>query len=199
MSLSDHPNHFSQPLHEASHGMQTSLNIMIWDRFVRFFHWSTALLFILNYGFLEEGETLHQWAGYTLGVLLILRIIWGFIGSHQARFINFYPTLTGIKQHIKAVQQRQVDPREGHNRLGGAMVIALLFLLSLTALSGWLLTWDYFWGEEWLESCHEISANITLALVFIHVSAVIIISRLTGIPLIRTMMTGKRSVSSHHS
>lgn len=188
MNTSDNLNKLSQPIHEASH------NVIIWDRFVRFFHWSTALLFVLNYGFLEEGETLHQWAGYTLGILLILRIIWGVIGSEQARFVDFYPTPTRIKQHINALQKRQVDPHEGHNPLGGAMVIALLFMLSMTALSGWLLTWDYFWGEEWLEEWHEISANITLAFVFIHVFAVVVMSRLTGIPLIRTMLTGKRSI-----
>lgn len=169
--------------------------IKVWDLFVRVFHWSVVLIFMLDFWLIEDdgGWSLHRILGYTLGGLLILRIIWGFIGSHTARFINFFPTPQRINKHIKDLKHHSVDPREGHNPLGGAMVILLLIMLAVITLSGWMQTWDRFWGEEWLEEVHEIAANITLLLVGIHVAAVIIMTKVTGIRLLRTMLTGKRT------
>ena len=72
--------------------MTSTREITVWDHFVRVFHWSVAAAFLLDFWVLEEGDPPHEWVGYFLGVLLVLRIIWGFIGPHNARFINFFPT-----------------------------------------------------------------------------------------------------------
>jgi len=173
---------------------QASTEIVIWDPLVRIFHWSTALLFLLNITVLEDGGTLHEWVGYTIAALVMVRILWGFIGSERARFRSFYPTRTRIRHHLNALWHRRTDPAEGHNPLGGAMVLALLFMLLLVALSGWMLTWDLFWGEDLLEEVHEAFANLTIFLVGVHVAAVLIMPRLTGIALIRPMISGKRSL-----
>ena len=168
--------------------------IKIWDGFVRFFHWSVACLFLLDFWVLEDGDPLHEWAGYVLGALVLLRIIWGFIGPQNARFSNFMPTPEGINSHLQKLKTGQLDPRHGHNPLGGAMVMLLLFLLILVAVSGWMLTLDMFWGEDWVEEFHEISANVTMAAVVVHVSAIILVEKLTNISLIKTMLTGKRNL-----
>lgn len=168
--------------------------IQIWDPFVRVFHWAVAILFLLNYWVLEEGDPPHKWAGYIILGLLSLRIIWGFIGPERARFTNFFPTPTRVKHHIHQLRCQQVDPCEGHNPLGGAMVIALMLMLLFTGLTGWLQTFREYRGEEWLEDLHEFAANFTLMLVIIHISAVFIMTKLTAIPLLKTMITGKRSI-----
>jgi cytochrome b len=187
--------------HLDSSSMQTQ-TIKVWDLFIRFFHWSVVIMFTLDYGLIEdEGSgSMHRILGYAIGILLILRIIWGFIGSTNARFASFFPTPQRIKRHLTDLKHGQVDPREGHNPLGGAMVILLLIMLAVISLSGWMQTWDQFWGEAWLEEVHEMAANFTLLLVVIHVSAVIVMTKVTGIPLLRTMLTGKRSGLSvtHH-
>jgi cytochrome b len=169
--------------------------IKVWDRFVRAFHWSVVILFMLDFWLIEDagGNSLHRILGYALGLLVVLRIIWGFIGPYNARFTSFFPTPQRLKHHLNDLKQRSVDPLEGHNPMGGAMVILLLVMLLVITLSGWMQTWDRFWGEEWLEEVHEIAANITIILVAIHVAAVIIMTKVTGIPLLRTMLTGKRS------
>ena len=59
-------------------------------------------------------------------------------------------------------------------------------------ITGWLLTWDQFWGEGWLEDLHELFATITMWAVVVHVSAVVVMGNVLGIRLIRTMITGKR-------
>lgn len=174
--------------------MSGTQEITIWDRFVRLFHWSVAGAFLLDFWVLEEGDPPHEWVGYFLGGLLALRIIWGFIGPHNARFSSFFPTPTRVKVHLVGLKQGHIDRSEGHNPLGGAMVIALMLMLAIVAMSGWMLTWEMFWGSDEVEEIHEISANLTMILVVIHVAAVIVMGRFTGIPLIRTMITDKRSV-----
>lgn len=174
--------------------MASTREITVWDRFVRVFHWSVAGAFLLDFWVLEEGDPPHEWVGYFLGVLLMLRIIWGFIGPHNARFINFFPTPGHVKKHLSDLRHGRIDREEGHNPLGGAMVITLMLMLATVSMSGWMLTWDMFWGSELMEWIHTISAEATMILVVIHVAAIIIMGRVTRIPLIRTMITGKRLI-----
>lgn len=174
--------------------MASTREITIWDRFVRVFHWSVAGAFLLDFWVLEEGDPPHEWVGYFLGVLLVLRIIWGFIGPHNARFINFFPTPGRVIRHLSDLRHGRTDREEGHNPLGGAMVITLMLMLATVATSGWMLTWDMFWGSELMEWIHATSSELTMILVVIHVAAIIIMGRVTRIPLIRTMITGKRRI-----
>ncbi|HPY42210.1 MAG TPA: cytochrome b/b6 domain-containing protein [Thiolinea sp.] len=168
--------------------------IKIWDLFVRVFHWSVVLLFMLDFWLVEDNGnwSLHRLFGYAIAGLVLMRIIWGFIGPHTARFASFFPTPQRLKRHINDLKQRTIDPREGHNPMGGAMVILLLTMLLVITMSGWMQTWDMFWGEEWLEEFHQLAANITMGLVAIHVAAVVMMTKVTGLPLLRTMLTGKR-------
>ena len=62
--------------------------IAVWDPFVRAFHWLLAALVIIAW-FTDEPLWLHTWFGYTAAVLVVLRVIWGFIGSREARFASF--------------------------------------------------------------------------------------------------------------
>ena len=175
--------------------MAGTREITVWDHFVRVFHWSVASAFLLDFWVLEEGDPPHEWVGYFLGAMLILRITWGFIGPHNARFVNFFPTPSRVTKHLSDLRHNRLDHAEGHNPLGGAMVIALMLMLATVAMSGWMLTWDMFWGSSLMEDIHNISAEVTMILVVIHVAAIIIMGRITRIPLIRTMITGKRNVS----
>jgi len=169
--------------------------VKIWDPFVRLFHWTVATLFLLDFWVLEDGDPPHEWAGYVVGGLVGLRFVWGFIGPPNARFASFFPTPKRVKHHLHDLKSKQLDPTEGHNPLGGAMVIALLVMLGIVSFSGWMQTWDRFWGVDWVEELHETSANITMIMVVIHVSAVVLMGRVTGIPLIGPMLTGKRKIN----
>jgi Prokaryotic cytochrome b561 len=56
---------------------------------VRVFHWSLVAGFIIAY--FTEGDLLkvHVWAGYAVGLLIVARLLWGFIGGGHARFSDF--------------------------------------------------------------------------------------------------------------
>lgn len=168
-------------------------NKVIWDPLVRLFHWSLALAFLLNYAVLEEGETAHEWVGYYCLAILAVRIFWGFVGSHNARFASFFPTREGIRHHLGLLRQGRIEAHDGHNPVGGLMVLALMSAVLLTGLSGWMLQLDVFWGEDWAEEIHEFFANLSMALVLVHVGAVLLLSWLGPVNLVRTMLTGRRN------
>ena len=77
------------------------------------------------------------------------------------------------------------------------MISAMWFLLLATGLSGWMSEWDLFWGEDWIKEVHETLANLTMAAVAVHVSAVIIMSKFTGHPYVHGMLIGHKTSSQN--
>ena len=59
---------------------QQSANVLrrevrVWDIFVRVFHWALVVAYFIAY-LTEDGVmSVHIWAGYVVGGLLVLRII----------------------------------------------------------------------------------------------------------------------------
>jgi len=113
--------------------------VQVWDLFVRVFHWSVAIGFFVAYLTEDDALTLHVWAGYVVGGLVVLRIVWGFVGPKHARFADFvYPpgvVFAYLRDLITLGGRRYL----GHSPGGGAMVIALLAALLVTVGSGLVL------------------------------------------------------------
>ncbi|MFT7054005.1 MAG: cytochrome b [Psychromonas sp.] len=63
---------------------------MFWDPLIRFFHWTAAATFLLNFLVFEEGATNHRWAGDFILAALAIRLLRGFIGYKNARFKYFH-------------------------------------------------------------------------------------------------------------
>jgi len=63
--------------------------VNVWDSFVRVFHWTLVLSFFIAYITEEDFLSIHTYAGYTVLTLLVLRIIWGLIGTRHSRFSDF--------------------------------------------------------------------------------------------------------------
>jgi cytochrome b len=164
--------------------------IPVWDRFIRLFHWTLVSCVVIDYTVLDDGDDLHQWLGYLAAALVVIRVVWGFIGTPHARFSDFFPTPTRIRQHVKGMLSGSTERHDGHNPLGALMILALMIQVLAVCLTGWMQSLDAFWGEEWLQELHEHAANLLIALASLHALAAIVMGRLERTHLIRAMFTG---------
>ena len=110
--------------------------LTVWEPVIRIGHWTLVLAFFTAYFTEDDFMTLHVWAGYVVGVYLLTRIVWGFVGGKYARFSNFIYSPNQIMGYIKNLVATKPQHYIGHNPAGGAMVIALLLSLSATTLTG---------------------------------------------------------------
>lgn len=173
-------------------GDQPPATVRVWDPVVRIFHWGTAGLFVLAYATGDEIEWLHLAAGYGIVALLVLRVIWGVIGSRHARFSDFVRGPRQVRAYLADMARLRAARHIGHNPAGGAMVIALMLMLTGIGVSGHLMTTDPFWGAEWMEELHEALVHAVLVLIALHVVGVIVTSLEHGENLVGAMITGRK-------
>lgn len=107
-----------------------------WDPLVRLTHWGVAAGVVANGLFTEEGSGLHQWVGYAVAALLALRWIWGLVGSPEARFSAFPPSLSRAAAHAREVVRGGRTAHRSHNPVGALMVYALWATLAVVIGSG---------------------------------------------------------------
>ena len=182
--------------------ISSGATVTVWDPFVRVFHWTLVLAFTTAY-LVEDPHIVHVWVGYVIAALLVARVIWGFIGSRHARFADFlYAPSTAIA-YLRELLRLHGKRYLGHTPAGGYMIVALLVMLALTGIAGLIV----YGGEEnagplagmvseataeQFEEVHEALANITLALILVHVAAVLFASFVHRENLARAMVTGKK-------
>jgi cytochrome b len=166
--------------------------ISVWDPLVRIFHWSLVASFAVAWLTGDEWMSLHEYAGYAAGALVVLRLIYGIAGPHYARFSQFVRRPAATFLYARDIIFNREQRYIGHNPLGALMVLALLGAIAMTSLSGWLMTTDTYWGVEWVEELHEVFANGMLALVALHVLGVVLSSVRHQENLFRSMITGRK-------
>lgn len=176
-------------------GAMPPATVRVWDPFVRIFHWSLAALFVIAYATADEIERVHVAAGYAIGALIVLRVIWGFVGPRHARFADFVRSPRAILAYLRDLARLRARRHLGHNPAGGAMILALLAMLGGTCVTGYLMTTDAFWGVKWIEEVHEALANGTLVLVVLHVLGVLAASFEHRENLVAAMITGRKRAS----
>lgn len=155
----------------------------VWDLPVRLTHWALVLLVLLSYGTAELGWLDMQWhfySGYAILVLVLFRLLWGLFGSEHARFSSFLRGPQTLNAYLRGRHPGSV----GHNPVGGWSVIFLLGVLLLQAGTGLFNSDDIEWfgplaekvGGDWVEWCsdvHERADKVLLALIGLHVAAVL--------------------------
>jgi cytochrome b len=191
---------------------RTSNEITVWDPFVRVFHWTLVLAFLTAYFVEPEGslEIVHVWAGYVVTVLVLLRIVWGFVGTKHARFSDFlYGPKTGIRYLVDMLHQ-QGKRYLGHSPAGAWMIYMLLAGLLVTTFFGmaiyaiedgsgplaFLFAGGATGGEsamkDFYEEGHDLLGNLMLVLVILHLCGVAAGSYAHRENLPRSMVTGRK-------
>ncbi len=165
--------------------------VRVWDPVVRIGHWTLALGFVVAF-LVEEGDLVHQVAGYVAAGAVAVRVVWGFVGPGHARFANFVPGPRRLLGHLSDLLRGRDRRHIGHNPAAGAMAVTLLGLVASLGVTGWLMTTDRFYGTKWLEGLHEAIAYAALGLVCLHVAAAIYQSVRHAENLPWAMVTGRK-------
>jgi cytochrome b len=163
--------------------------IKVWDLPLRLFHWLMVIAIAVAFLSSEEDSPLNRWhvvAGWTAGLLLVFRVVWGFVGGEHSRFADFVKS-AGFARHLSELLRGHAEPTLGHNPLGAVSVLVLLAMIAATVYTGVTLA----------EEAHETIAWTLLAFVGVHVIAVIMMSRLSRESLIVAMVTGTKPAELH--
>ncbi|MGP4863959.1 cytochrome b/b6 domain-containing protein [Psychrobacter sp. T6-5] len=188
------------PMHEPDISLSNTpktRQVRVWDILVRVTHWAVAAGITANLLFTEEGSELHQYVGYTVVGLVVIRLLWGFVGTRYARFSDFFPTPARIKHHLSDLSIRRTDEQHlGHNPLAAIMMFALWAVIIGLGISGYLMEAKIFGSKDILEEIHGILANSLYLLVPLHIISAIAMSYWERQNLIKSMITGNKTVTT---
>ncbi|AWB65892.1 hydrogenase [Saccharobesus litoralis] len=160
------------------------MKIKIWDNYTRIYHLSQLILLALLWYSAEEGDfESHFLYGFILLGLVFSRLVWGFIGSQNSRFVEFVKMPWQLPKLYK--QKKLFINDSGHAPLSGYMVVALLLSLCVQLVTGLFATDDvlaegplmYVVSEDLaylLDDIHTINFDILTILIGIHVLAAIV-------------------------
>ena len=126
----------------------------------------------------------HERSGFTILALLLFRLVWGLLGSQPSRFKTFLKGPATVLRYAATTLRREPECHLTHNPLGGWSVAALLTALLVQAGTGLFANDDivtegplYKWvskgTSDWITEFHEFNAGILVALVALHVAAVL--------------------------
>ena len=183
--------------------------VQLWDPFIRLFHWTLAATVITGFLLGKFGPlimTLHFYCGYAVGILLILRVIWGFVGSKPARFASFLYGPRQIIGYLKEMREKAPSYWRGHSPMGALSVFALLAVLSVQVVTGLISDPEDFvnvgpWADyvsrdvsKTAPYWHFLSSWALLGLVALHLGAIAFYRYYKHEDLVRPMITGEKLV-----
>ena len=192
-----------------------------WDPLLRLAHWGIAGVVLANYAFTKEGGSVHIALGWVGMALLLLRLIWGFVGPREARFASFPPNPMAALRHLGGLLRGKAPQYPSHNPAGALMAYALWACLAVLMLTGLGMSglspfaqadleaavaegdWSVLVEEDGdaegespyadvLEEVHEVAANLILILAFLHVAGVAVESRALRRNLLAPMLITRR-------
>jgi cytochrome b len=184
----------------------TARAVRVWDLPVRLFHWTLVALVLTSWVARELGEMeAHRLSGYGILVLVLFRVLWGFVGSRHARFADFVRTPAAMRAYMKDTLAGRPTRFLGHNPAGGWSVLAMLACLLVQALTGLFLTDDILFdapfhgvlSKQWterLDALHEANFALLLVLIGVHVSAIAFYRLVKRENLVAPMITGRKWV-----
>lgn len=150
----------------------------VYDLPLRFFHWLFALLFITAFIIANTADddsslfSYHMLAGLSLLFMLVLRLIWGFIGSTYARFSSFRLNTSELLGYFRDSFMGNVKRYLSHNPASSYAAILMFVFTAGLGVTGILMATGN--SSEFHEEAHEVMANLFLATVVLHILGLII-------------------------
>jgi cytochrome b len=179
----------------------------VWDLPTRLTHW--LFVFCVGFSWWSAEQRLmdwHRYSGYAVLGLLIFRIYWGLAGSSTARFAHFAGSPRAVLEHLRLRREERARI-VGHSPLGSWSVVAMLlamvtqvtlglFATDVDGLeSGPLSHFVSFGAGRVLAEAHEVSFDVLLVLIALHVVAILFYLLYERNNLVTAMLSGRKRVA----
>ena len=183
----------------------------IWSLPTRVFHWLLVLYILIMVITSDEDSLLHIHSafGYGIGVLILFRIVWGFIGPKYSKFSQ-WPL--GIKEAIEFVTNIFTPKKSypGHNPAASFVMLGIIVVAFFAVLTGILtygvqegrgvlafLNSSLFKEMEIFEEIHESFFKLLVLLIFAHVSGVFVDRVLhKEVGTLKSIVTGYKNIDA---
>ena len=183
------------------------INVKVWDVLIRGFHW----LLVINIAVMLisaelENFDVHIMAGKVVVTLLAIRIVWGLIGSSNARFSALVYRPQAYIDYIRKLPERSAGHSVAHSPIGALAVIAILLVVAIQATSGLFAAdvdgliegpFAYYITYELSRTASDIHlSNIDwlITIIVVHIAANLFYYFYKRDNLIKPMITGARSI-----
>lgn len=190
--------------------------VRVWDLFVRFFHWSMVAAVLICFVTEDDTLLLHVVAGYYLAGIIVLRILWGFVGPEHARFSDFLYAPGTVATYARDLIRQRSKRYIGHSPAGGVMILLLMIGSAVVVWTGHVVYRDEQTRlaavaeslsvspaqaqeserrgrrRSTTRELHETLSNLLLLLIAIHVGGVLWASYAHKENLAWSMVTGEK-------
>lgn len=184
--------------------------VRVWDLPTRLFHWGLAVCVVASIVSARVGGNAMAWhfrLGYVVFTLLAFRLVWGLVGGHWSRFVNFVYAPGTVLRYLRGESRPHEHHEVGHNPLGAFSVFALLTLLALQVGTGLFADDEisnagplikYVSGPTSLAltKWHKAFGQwLIIGLVLLHVAAIVFYLVKKKHNLVRPMIVGDKSLA----
>ncbi len=193
-----------KPSTEPEAAAQPGLIQPVWDLPIRLFHWVlTALVAFSWWSAKNDQIDWHIWSGIAILTLLVFRLLWGLFGSSTARFASFVRGPRAVLDYLRDNSSWRVA---GHTPLGALSVVALLVAIAVQVSLGLVSVDEDGFNQgplahlvsleasEEARDLHEDFFVILLALIGLHIAAVLFYRAVLGSKLTGAMITGRSAL-----
>ena len=185
--------------------------VRVWDLPTRVFHWLLAgcVIFSIITGQLGGNALVwHFRSGYVVFALLAFRLVWGLVGGHWSRFVNFVYAPSTTLRYLRGERRAGEHVDVGHNPLGAFSVFALLTLLAAQvgtglfaddeiATTGPLIKFVTGATSLALTKWHKLFGQwLIISLIVLHVAAITFYVFKKKHTLVRPMIVGDKTLAA---
>jgi cytochrome b len=173
---------------------------LVYDLPIRIFHILFAGLFAISFLItktVDDESTLflyHMLAGFILVFLVLLRIIWGLVGTKYSKFTSFSLRPKDLLTYFTGIISGDHRKWVGHNPASSWAAVLMFGLALGLGATGYLMANGQ---KETFEDIHEIFANGFLVIVILHITGVFLHAFRHQDGIAMTMLGGaKNNISS---
>lgn len=155
--------------------------IKVWSLPTRLMHWTLVGAFIVAF-YTRDSEMMrdiHMDAGYIAGAVIMIRLVFGFVVRDFAAFRRFPPNPVAGIAYLISLARGKAKRYIGHNPAGALAVYGILFLGSLSTISGYMSFNDMglplgLADEDFVTEWHAHISYGWFVLVCLHITGVLV-------------------------